>query len=340
MSQVHEVVVYIHGVMGHATTKAWDPATNTMDAFRLRHERQYREFHDRLVDELAHLDKVQDAIPRVDVEWGWATTTDGHKGHELLTHAQAWLGDRVMEKVERQRDLGSLRPMVNTALGGQGGARRLVMYGIADAFYYTSQDGKADVRNAVAKQIKARLRDVGGPQWKNKRFSLTLVGHSAGSLVAFDLLYYIFGAKNAAVDDRFPDIAELHKMAHGSADERRLRVRQLVTMGSPITPFAIRSNAVVELLARDEQMDPKDYGLTDRQDFPGELKLKTPRPRWLNFWDRDDLISYPVEPLMNNPAVGGKIVKDVHPDVSDSLGKAHEDFWKDDKVTDIIARYW
>jgi len=341
MSDVHEVVVYIHGVMGYDTVEAWDRDTNEMDPFRLDHDRrQYRPFHDRFVDELAHHGKTSEELPRIGIEWGWTRDADAGKGHELLTHAQAHLGERVMEKVERQGDIGSLRPAVNLALGAQGGARRLVMYGIADAFYYTSDEGKADVREATAKQIEKGMRSIGGNNWRNKRFSLTIVSHSGGTLVAFDLLYYLYGAKEKAVDEKFPAVKSLRAMARGAGDDRKLRIRRLCTMGSPITPFAIRSNTVVKKLAHDELLDPKVYGLADTIDFAGDDRLASPRPRWLNFWDRDDLISYPVEPLMHNPAIGGKIVRDLHPDISDDIGKAHDDFWKDERVTKLLARAW
>ena len=43
-------------------------------------------------------------------------------------------------------------------------------------------------------------------------------------------------------------------------------MRRLFTFGSPITPLALRSDPVVETLAREDpltnRLDPKDYGLT------------------------------------------------------------------------------
>ena len=76
-----------------------------------------------------------------------------------------------------------------------------------------------------------------------------------------------------------------------------LRLRRFITFGSPITLVACRSDAVVQILSDGKQLDARDYGLQSHlRDGVSELD----GPRWINFWDKDDLISWPVEPLMSD----------------------------------------
>ena len=58
-------------------------------------------------------------------------------------------------------------------------------------FYYVSKDGKKAVRNTVATQIIEALNPYFSDDM-DALLSLTILGHSAGSAVAFDLLFYLF----------------------------------------------------------------------------------------------------------------------------------------------------
>ena len=58
-------------------------------------------------------------------------------------------------------------------------------------FYYASKDGKKAVRNTVATQI-IKAMDQYLSADKAPLLSLTILGHSAGSTIAFDLLFYLF----------------------------------------------------------------------------------------------------------------------------------------------------
>ena len=58
-------------------------------------------------------------------------------------------------------------------------------------------------------------------------------------------------------------------------------------------------------------------------------------PRWLNVWDRHDVLSYPVRPFCH----GGEIV-DIYPDHSDSLLGSHEAYWTSPAVHRRLAEEW
>ena len=207
-------------------------------------------------------------------------------------------------------------------------------------FYYVSAQGKQAIRLSVARQLlnhvnRVRRRDPAA------KISLTLLGHSAGSVIAFDLLFYLFfknpGNKHVFIDENIVNIPaatakgirELRNMARSG----RLRIRRLITFGSPITPFACRNDTVVQILADDGQLDPADNGLTANPEGFDTLK----GPRWINLWDKDDPIAWPVEPLMLPDA---NVVKDIVVDVSDFTSKAHDAYWESKKVHKIIADTW
>ncbi len=269
-------------------------------------------------------------------EWGWNHSGGTPRSHELLTDAQRLLGSRAVPVVEQQRDF-----TLNLARLAVNGFRELFIYGFGDMFYYVSQDGKAAVRLAVARQIVSYLKKV-RRNVQTRPISLTLIGHSAGSVVAFDFLFYLFftnpGNRHRYIDPARPgatsatnELKKLRSMAQGD----RLRIRRLITFGSPITPLACRSDSVLQLLADNRQLDPAHYGL-DRNP-PGFDRLTG--PRWINLWDKDDAIAWPVEPLMQSTR-RSQLVEDIYVDVSDSTLAAHDAYWRSSRVYKVIAKHW
>src|SRR5688500_18256244 len=101
-------------------------------------------------------------------------------------------------------------------------------------FYYVSSDGKAAVRAALAEQI-VRFVEAGRGDTREP-ISLTFVGHSAGSVIAFDFCYYLFAEEDRRfVKDPIRGMYnEEVKHLRALALEGRLRIRRLVTIGSPI----------------------------------------------------------------------------------------------------------
>ncbi|MEM1208293.1 MAG: hypothetical protein AAGI54_03410 [Planctomycetota bacterium] len=310
---IEEIVIYIHGVSSELRGKP--------------HVDQYAALHN-------GIGKHKPAFPSgyLGVEWGWNASNGPLTADKRLTDAQRLLGARVMPAFYEPRDLH-----FNAARFGLNAIRPLMLYGFSDMFYYVSADGKAAIRDAVADQIYLRLSGLGLIEGKS-RVSITLVGHSAGSVIAFDLLFalfnpdpdYLFIEKDG---NRSPQNAEnFEKLRDMAQAGQRLRVRRLVTLGSPITMMVCRSNAVIDILANNGTLDIGKFGL--QHDFND--KPVPPGPRWLNIWDRDDPIAWPVEPLVDVSA----LVEDIYPDVSDSLSRSHNAYWKSGKVHKAIAKRW
>ncbi len=317
-----EVAMYVHGVSPEGSTGT--------------HAASYQKLHNGIRKE------VGTGYPEsfVGVEWGWnVDNVQFPKGHQALAEAERQLGSRALTAVKAASD-ASLNPL-RIAIDK---ARPFYIYGLGDMFYYVSKDGQQSVRYAMCEQLLAYLRgrnlleDPGGFP-----FSLTIVAHSAGSVAAMDLLFYLFQrikpdheflkscetTSEVSTRNALTDLREL-------AQQGKFRIRRFVTFGSPITPLAFRKDAVVELLAAGKKLDPRDYGLAERgSGFEGDLT----GPRWINLWDKDDFISWPVEPLFMNPK-DYKTVADVYVDVSDFVTEAHGSYWQHPAVYRAIAEAW
>lgn len=312
---MREIIIFVHGV--------------SSDQLGRRHDREYD----------ALFEGVAEATPRQSpwrtaelcrVEWGW--NCDGARearSQRLLTLAQTTLGERLLQVVGEAYD-----PTINPGRFVVNGFRPLMVYGFSDMFYYVSNDGKAAVRSALAEQIMQFVE--GGQSDPREPLSLTLVGHSAGSVIAFDFCFYLFAQEDRRfVKNPIRGLSSDHiKHLRMLALEGRLRIRRLITIGSPISMLACRNDAVVELLAEGGRIDPTWYGLTQN---PAAFGPKLPGPRWLNIWDKDDPIAFPVEPLMQNHS---RTVDDVYVNVSSNIAQAHDLYWDHPEVHEYIAKQW
>ncbi len=314
-NKIHEYLIYIHGVSQDNNQS---------------HRGTYDSLHQ-------GIQAVQESFPhrsdweratRCDVEWGWnfdRQATPG--GDRLLADAQDKFAETILPEIKKARDwtLNPARLLLFTL-------RELMIKGFSDMFYYASKDGKSSIRSTVASQI---LQQIKQPLEKGEPISLTFLGHSAGTVVAFDFLFYLFAPSSLLKEHDFVgdhQIGEFNKLRQ-LADNKKLRVRRLFTSGSPISMLAFRSDPVLEILANGNQLNPSDYGLDQNPDVFGSPLLG---PRWLNFWDKDDIIAWPVEPLLQET----QSVQDIQLDVGDHVSTVHNKYWSDLGMQQKIAEYW
>lgn len=306
MSGIRDLVYYLHGV-----TPRRDPSP---------HSEIYRQFHQGLRALNPYWPESFDGA-----EWGWNPGTDTPKDQELLSQAQNQLGNRVLPLISAAKDF-SLNPsrLVLNQL------RELTFYGFSDMFYYTSDTGKEAVRSAICRQLLGYLdkqsTDNGQP------LRLTLIGHSAGAVIAFDLLFHLFHppeppyTHHCFVDQEGKEESmRLREIAQSG----KLQLRRLITFGNPLCSMALRHSRVVEAVAAGERLNPDHYGLVPDDELPGA--------RWLNIWDLDDPLAWPVEPLMDND---NGMVSDVYIDVSDWISKAHNAYWTSKQVHKAVSERW
>ncbi len=298
-----EEIIYIHGI-----TPAPVPGG---------HKQDYDGFHSLLKDAMADRGKSPPAH-RIDLEWGYPgpdiTTND-----RLLAPVERYLYQKEDEIADKHWDatINPLRMVYNVI-------RKNFLLGFCDMFYYISEDGKAEVRRNVLRTILRSLP----PLPDSNHFEFTIISHSAGTVIMHDLLYIIFGGPSQDHLDDPADQALLARVKAYAAQER-LFVRLFVTMGSPITPMMVRSNS---LLAKIDNNGAKN-GTIDLEGI-GIRAHPTVTSKWLNFWDKDDVIAYPVEFLYRNPE---GLLEDVYVDIGDSFPDVHSAYWGAEEVVGVVV---
>ena len=311
-NNIVEIVIYIHGVSQSTKERT--------------HDSEYSQLHAGIASSARNWPSDY-----CGVEWGGnpSPSDPNPRSHKLLATAQRHLGSRVMPILDNAADW-----TINPTRFTVGTIRKLAFYGFSDMFYYVSRDGKKAVRTAVARKITDFIRSK---VTDDDLLSISILGHSAGSVVAFDLLFHLFSDKKSAAG--FCAGARAVSRAMTELESRvasgTLRLRRLVTFGSPLAFTIFRNDAILETLANDKQLDPTDYGLASsfRDDYP-----QLSGPRWINFWDKDDPISFPIEPLVAQSNTA--IALDVYSDVSDLLTQAHNAYWDNEGVHREIGKRW
>lgn len=234
--------------------------------------------------------------------------------------------DQYLADVERRiaanvrRDMGS---RYAAFFGAYGLIRNFFFFGVADLIYYVSKDGETALRdhvfNEIAQTVDRLDRKHAG------RFSLTLFGHSAGSVIAHDLLFHLFGGRRYTRSEEGEAFTGMERLRHMIA-EGRLRLRRLYTFGSPISPLILRANSLIEKFRSDILLSPEHVGLRAEDGLSN--------PRWVNFWTRYDLASCPVDFLYSNS--NGEI-RDVEIRSSIAPASAHTGYWTSDEMAGYIA---
>jgi hypothetical protein len=306
MAEPNDILFYIHGVTPNRT-----PAP---------HRALYRQLNDGITALRSDWPQTYSGA-----EWGWSPGENTPHDQELLSQAQNQLGHRVLPAVSNAKDFN-----INPARIALNQLRELNFYGFSDMFYYTSETGKQAVRSAIARQLLTFVNEQQPSPEKPVRISI--IGHSAGCVIGLDLLFHLFHPEQAPytshcfVDGAAQDeAADLRRMARDGS----LQIRRLITLGNPLAAMAFRHNRVVEAIAAGEKLNPAHYGLIPDDTLPG--------PRWINIWDRDDPLAWPVEPLMNTDSGA---VKDVYVNVSDWITKAHSAYWTSKATHKAIAERW
>lgn len=309
-----EVPVFIHGI-----TPEYDPQG---------HNAEYEALFGLVQQELVKVGKPPFTVQPVEVEWGWRSKQTQSFDENLAT-VEHWLAQMVIEieKATPKFDfsinpLRAARPLV----------RQFFFYGFADMFYYVSADGESTVRGRVFKHLSNELLRIASQA--RQQISLTLFTHSGGTVIAHDWLYHLHRsdkveqakAREEFTQNTLNSVVLLRDLAQRGA----LRIRRFYTMGSPIAPLALRSNALIERFLKKALLRPRDIGLGARDELPG--------PRWLNFIDEDDLAAHPVAFMYDTSE--GPLVKDEYVDVGDLITSAHTRYWWSRALARRIAQNW
>jgi hypothetical protein len=247
------------------------------------------------------------------VTWGVPTQPASSGTDRYLAQVQRSMQAKVMEK------MGSAYA---GPFGWTGFIRDLLFFGIADLFYYVSADGEKDLRKHVFNHISRAIQIM---DKENVAYiSLTFFAHSAGSVMIHDMLYHMFSSKEHESEEGSveEEMDALRKIIKGG----RLRIRRLYTFGSPISLLILRASALVEKFRKGETFAPQNIGLL----MGDNLSI----PRWVNFWSRYDMASYPVDFLYSNEK---GLIEDREITTSINPKTAHTGYWNNSEMAEYVA---
>ncbi len=218
--EYEEYLVYIHGVC---------------QEYNKSHQEEYDSLHDGISACISRDVQEWHNAKRCYVEWGWDCENEGEQAqsHHLLAKAQEVLAARIFPKIEEASDLN-----LNPARLFLPGARELMLKGFSDMFYYASEDGQNSVRLEVLSTILGE-NDIQNRLAEEQPFSITLLGHSAGSVIAFDLLLYLF-SKDEEETQSIEPISE----GGGNVSKTKLRKKSFIDFKAPSVQNTLKKQSL------------------------------------------------------------------------------------------------
>src|SRR5688572_14656925 len=292
-----ELPIFIHGISPES-----DPGTG---------EEGYLQLLGRIQEALKQYPGKALSDEKIFVTWGVPTKQSRDQGT-----------DQYLAEVERKiqaKVKDSMGTAYTNPFGLTGHVRDLLFFGMADLIYYISADGERELRDHVFSYISKKIQQLDRGAGTDY-FSLTFFAHSAGSVIAHDLLFHLFTAR-ARKSEKDADYCEEIEALRDMVEEGRLRIRRLYTFGSPISLLVLRASSLVNKFRAGELFKPRAIG------FKNDDLLAA--PRWVNFWARHDLISYPVEFLYDNE---DGLIEDHHINSHISPISAHTGYWCSDEM--------
>jgi hypothetical protein len=230
-------------------------------------------------------------------------------GDNLVIRPVYWAGVLQGMEDEQWKRLLMGGPLDYTKL------RKLLIDFIGDAFAYqpivNDRATYDSIHAEVAQTFSTLAQESGGSA------PLCIVAHSLGSVIASNFIYDL--QKPRLITD------EVRAQMHGTPLERGETITLLYTIGSPLALFSLRY---------------KDFGKPIRIPAPKLAKHYADlKGEWVNYYDRDDVIAYPLKTL--NPEYKKAITEDHEVNVGGLIASwnplTHIQYWKDDDVIEPIV---
>lgn len=172
---------------------------------------------------------------------------------------------------------------------------------IGDAVAYVDE-GDNGIRKAFWEQLRKSLSN----EELDAGASFSIIAHSLGSVIAYDFAFHLF--EGGKLFDPVPETAL-------PIERMKAAFRGLYTMGSPIGLFFMRK--------RDLWQDGRPF-----QSLKNPMAERT----WLNFYDYQDIIAYPLSELFPNSPP-----RDVKVGTGDLIINSHLGYWSNGDVAREIV---
>jgi hypothetical protein len=189
-------------------------------------------------------------------------------------------------------------------------ARKFFTTFLGDIVAYVSEDVQV-IRRIVWKQIWEQLEQP----LTEENCVYSIISHSLGTVIAFDYLFNLFNKNELFLKEDKGQKLPLGKL--------RDNFRHFFTFGSPIGLFMLR----------------KDYLWNQGEPFEKLLNpIKGQHREWLNMYDVDDFIAYPLKELFekNSENLNSKLI-DRKVRTGWTTIDSHINYWKNQEVAELIA---
>jgi hypothetical protein len=187
----------------------------------------------------------------------------------------------------------------------------------ADAIAYQPTHSDRSAYDAIHVEVAATLSRLA--ERAGGRAPLCIVAHSLGTVIASNYLYDLMKPRKSFL------APEVRTRIGGTPLERGETLALFYTMGSPMALWSLRYSGFGEPLRMPARSLARHH--------PGL------RPRWVNFYDPDDVIGWPLQSI--NPRYAESVTEDRPVDVGSWLTRwnplAHTGYWGDGEVADAIA---
>jgi hypothetical protein len=192
--------------------------------------------------------------------------------------------------------------------------RKFVTFFLGDVVAYVSEDVNF-IRRTVWQQMWEKLEIP----LKEEEATYSIIAHSLGSVIGFDYLFSLFKKDELFVPPPKPDM---------SSEERELlkeRFCHFFSFGSPIGLFMMQKGSL---------WDDDEPFSTIYNPVRGQGRV------WRNFYDRDDLIAYPLAQLFSINQQENKdcLLEDISLETGFLVFDAHTNYWQNQELARGIVR--
>jgi hypothetical protein len=195
--------------------------------------------------------------------------------------------------------------------------RHFMLDSAADAIAYQPIHSDRSAYDSIHAEVAASLGRLAARA--GEAAPLCVIAHSLGTVIASNYLYDLMKKRCSFLAPR------VNASIGGTPIERGETLALLYTMGSPIALWSLRY---------------PDFGVPICFP-PHELARHHPgvQARWINLYDPDDVIGYPLRPL--NARYAAAVTEDRPVNVGSWLTSwnplAHTGYWGDGRVADLIS---
>lgn len=198
------------------------------------------------------------------------------------------------------------------------GIRKFITFFMGDVAAYVSENDN-NIRSTVWQQMEPYV---------SKGLPYSIIAHSLGSIIVFDYLFNLF-EENHLFLPQSEGLEHQTELSLNKISQLGVNFRHLFTLGSPIGLFLLRKG--------DLWKDGKKFN-SIKNPVNDDIEKGIKRT-WLNFYDEQDVIAYPLENLfsLNTTRPKGPI-KDILVNTGWFAVDSHTRYWENQQVAVEISQ--